>query len=67
MRGRPFEVTWREEDATEALKAAYRRERDIELRTRLHGLWSAAADGPDDDSHRWPQQLVFIIALYSGG
>ena len=39
MRGRPFEVTWREEDTTEALKAAYRRERDIELRTRLHGLW----------------------------
>jgi transposase len=39
MRGRRFEVAWREEDATEALKAAYRRERDIELRTRLHGLW----------------------------
>jgi len=39
MRGRPFEVAWGEEDTTEALKAAYRRERDIELRTRLHGLW----------------------------
>ena len=39
MRGRPFEVAWGEEDATEALKAAYRRERDVELRTRLHGLW----------------------------
>ena len=39
MRGRPFEVAWREEDAAQALKAAYRRERDIELRTRLHGLW----------------------------
>jgi len=39
MRGRPFDVAWREEDTTEALKAAYRRERDIELRTRLHGLW----------------------------
>ena len=39
MRGRVFEVTWREEDTREALKAAYRRERDIELRTRLHGLW----------------------------
>jgi len=39
MRGRRFEVTWREDDTTEALKAAYRRERDIELRTRLHGLW----------------------------
>ena len=39
MRGRPFEVTWRQEDTTEALKGVYRRERDIELRTRLHGLW----------------------------
>ncbi len=39
MRGRPCEVTWREEDTTEALKGVYRRERDIELRTRLHGLW----------------------------
>ena len=39
MRGRPFEVTWREEDTREALRASYRRERDIELRTRLHGLW----------------------------
>ena len=39
MRGRPFEVAWRAEDTTEALKTAYRRERDIELRTRLHGLW----------------------------
>ncbi len=39
MRGRPFEVGWREEYTTEALKAAYRRERDIELRTRLHGVW----------------------------
>ena len=39
MRGRPFEVTWRGEDTTEGLKAVYRRERDIELRTRLQGLW----------------------------
>ena len=39
MRGRPFEVTWREEDVAEALKAAYRGQRDLELRTRLHGLW----------------------------
>ena len=39
MRGRPFEVAWREEDMTEALKAVYRRDRDVELRTRLHGLW----------------------------
>ena len=39
MRGRPFEVTWRQEDTTEALKAAYQRERDSEPRTRLHGLW----------------------------
>ena len=39
MRGRPFEVTWCEEDEAEALKAAYQGERDIELRPRLHGLW----------------------------
>ena len=39
MRGRPFEVTWHQEDTTEALKAAYQRERDSEPRTRLHGLW----------------------------
>jgi len=39
MRGRRFEVDWREEDTAESLKAAYQRERDIELRTRLHGLW----------------------------
>ena len=39
MSGRPFRVTWGEEDTEEALKAAYERERDIELRRRLHGLW----------------------------
>jgi len=39
MRGRRFEVAWRDEDTVEALKAAYQGERDIELRTRLHGLW----------------------------
>ncbi len=45
MRGRRFEVTWRQEDTTEALKGAYRRERDIELRTRLHGLWLLRTGG----------------------
>jgi transposase len=39
MRGRPFEVAWREEDTPEALKGAYQRERDPEVRTRLHSLW----------------------------
>jgi transposase len=39
MRGRPFKVAWREEDTPEAFKAAYQRERDSEVRTRLHGLW----------------------------
>lgn len=39
MRGRRFEVTWREEDTAEALKAVYRGERDLEFRTRLQGLW----------------------------
>jgi len=39
MRGRRFEMTWHEQDTADALKAAYQRERDPELRTRLHGLW----------------------------
>ena len=39
MIGRPFRVNWRQEDTPEALKAAYRAERDTMLRTRLHGLW----------------------------
>ena len=39
MIGRPFRVNWRPEDTPEALKAAYRAERDTMLRTRLHGLW----------------------------
>src|ERR671919_691061 len=39
MRGRPFEVAWREPDTAEALKGAYQREHDPEVRTRLHGLW----------------------------
>src|ERR687892_838869 len=39
MRGRPFEVAWREPDTPEALKGAYQREPDPQVRTRLHGLW----------------------------
>ncbi len=39
MRGRRFQVAWHEEDTATSMKAAYRRERDLELRTRLHGLW----------------------------
>jgi transposase len=39
MGGRRFEVAWREEDATEVLKAGYQGERDPQLRTRMHGLW----------------------------
>jgi hypothetical protein len=38
MRGRPFEVGWYEEDTPEALKAAYQKERDPEVRTRLQDL-----------------------------
>lgn len=38
-RGRPFVVAWRDEDDAAALKAAYRAERDAELRPRLHALW----------------------------
>ena len=32
-------MAWHEEDTAEVLKAAYQGERDLELRTRLHGLW----------------------------
>ena len=39
MRGRRLEVAWQEQDTPEALKAAYQGERDVQLRTRLHGLW----------------------------
>ncbi len=39
MRGRPFEVAWQESDTLETLKRAYQKERDPEVRTRLHGLW----------------------------
>ena len=37
MLGRPFRVSWRDEE--EALAGAYRREHDAELRPRLHALW----------------------------
>ena len=40
MIGRPFRVNWRPEDTPEALKAAYRAERDTMLRTRL--AWTVA-------------------------
>jgi transposase len=37
MRGRPLRIAWRDEES--ALREAYRRERDAELRPRLHVLW----------------------------
>jgi transposase len=37
MLGRPFRMAWRDE--APALREAYRRERDAELRPRLHALW----------------------------
>ena len=39
MIGRPFRVNWHPEDTPEALRAAYRAERDTMLRMRLHALW----------------------------
>jgi transposase len=39
MSGRPFRVIWHDEDTEKILKAAYQRDRDVELRSRLHGLW----------------------------
>jgi len=38
-RGRPFVVAWRETDTEEALRAAYRAERRVDVRQRLHALW----------------------------
>jgi transposase len=37
MRGRPLVIAWQEEAAT--LREAYRREKDAEVRPRLHALW----------------------------
>lgn len=38
-RGRPFVVAWDEADTEEALRAAYRAERDVDVRQRLQALW----------------------------
>lgn len=38
-RGRPFVVAWREEDTEEALRAAYRAERRVDVRQRFQALW----------------------------
>lgn len=38
-RGRPFVVVWDEADTEEALRTAYRAERDVDVRQRLHALW----------------------------
>jgi transposase len=37
MLGRPLRIAWRDEEL--ALREAYKRERDPELRPRLHALW----------------------------
>jgi transposase len=37
--GGAFVVVWHKEDTEEALRAAYRAERDVVLRQRLHALW----------------------------
>src|SRR3954453_22636796 len=37
--GRPCVVAWDEADTEEALRAAYRAERDVDVRQRLHALW----------------------------
>ena len=39
MQGRPLRIDWRPEDTAAALKARYLAERDVRLRSRLHGLW----------------------------
>jgi hypothetical protein len=46
-RGRPFVVAWRDEDTEDALRRAYRSERDPALRPRLQALWlpNASSNG----------------------
>lgn len=39
MRGRPFRLTWQDEDTTATLKATYQTERDPSVRQRVQGLW----------------------------
>jgi transposase len=39
MAGRRVQITWHAEDTPEALRERYRRQKDGEVRTRLHGLW----------------------------
>ncbi len=70
--GRPFVVAWQDEDTEQALRTAYRRERDPALRQRLQALWLlrsgerrlgevAAVIGVDDRSvQRW-------VAWYRSG
>ncbi len=43
-RGRPFVVAWQDEDTEEALRAAYRAERDPALRQRVQALWLLRGD-----------------------
>lgn len=38
-RGRPLVIAWRSEDEEATLKAAYQRERRVDVRPRLHALW----------------------------
>lgn len=39
MAGKRVQVPWKVEDTPEALRERYRREKDAEVRTRLHALW----------------------------
>lgn len=42
-RGRPLAVVWAAADAVASLQARYRRERQPDVRLRLHGLWLVRA------------------------
>ena len=39
MIGRPLRIQWHEDDTSTALKEAYLSQRDVSVRTPLHGLW----------------------------
>ena len=57
MIGRRFRVEWRPEDTREALKASCLAERDINLRTRLDGLWLLR-------SRRWLSAVASVLAVH---
>ena len=51
VRGRPFEVDWKEQ--AEELYAAYRQEKHVRRRTRLQALWQLREGKSMEEVSRW--------------